>query len=116
VAATVYLSLQGPQGLSEVAEQCASRLAYVRDGLASAGIRPLFPGTSIQEQAFRLPAGSRARVESSCRTAHLLPGVWLADLIPGLPPETLLVCASETHCKQDLDLLVSTLSVAGGAA
>lgn len=116
VVASVYLALQGPKGLEEVAEQCATRLAYVRDGLAKAGIRPLYSGTPIQEQAFRLPAGSRARVEAACRTAGLLPGVWLSDLMSGVPAETLLVCTSETHSKQDLDLLVATLSTAGGAA
>jgi glycine dehydrogenase subunit 1 len=116
VAASVFLALQGPKGLAEVAEQCASRLAYIRQGLSKAGIQPLFSGTAFQEQAFRLPAGSRARVESACRTAGLLPGVWLADLMPNVPPETLLVCASETHTKQDLDLLVSILSTSGGAA
>ena len=116
VAASVYLALQGPQGLAEVAEHCASRLAYIRNGLESAGIRPLFPGTSVQEQTFLLPPGSRARVEAACRTARLLPGIWLSDLLPGVPTEALLVCASETHSRQDLDLLVSALSSAGGAA
>jgi len=116
VAASVYLALQGPQGLAEVAEQCASRLAYIRVGLEAAGIHPLFPGTALQEQTFLLPPGSRARVESTCRTARLLPGIWLSDLLPGVPPEALLVCASETHTRQDLDLLVSALSSAGGAA
>lgn len=116
VAASVYLALQGPQGLAEVAEQCASRLAYVRKGLEGAKILPLFPGTPVQEQAFRLPPGSRARVEAACLTAGLLPGIWLSDLLPGVPAESLLVCTSETHSRQDMDLLVSTLSSAGGAA
>jgi len=116
VAASVYMALQGPKGLEEVAEQCATRLAYVRNGLAKAGIKPLFAGVPFQEQAFRLPAGSRARVEAACRTAGLLPGVWLSDLMPNVPTETILVCTSETHTKQDLDLLVSILSSAGGAA
>lgn len=116
VVASVYLALQGPKGLEEVAEQCATRLAHVREGLAKAGILPLFAGTPIQEQAFRLPAGSRARVESACRTAGLLPGVWLSDYLPKVPAETLLVCTSETHSKQDLDLLIATLSSAGGQA
>ena len=116
VAASVYMALQGPKGLAEVAEQCATRLAYVRNGLAKAGIKPLFAGTPFQEQAFRLPAGSRARVESACHTAGLLPGVWLSDLMPNVPAESLLICTSETHSKQDLDLLVSILSSAGGAA
>ncbi|MBK8802380.1 MAG: aminomethyl-transferring glycine dehydrogenase subunit GcvPA [Fibrobacteres bacterium] len=114
VSASVYLALQGPAGLAEVAEQCASRLAYVRDALAKAGIRPLFSGTCIQEQAFVLGAGSRARVESACHTAGLLPGVWLADHVHHLPSETLLVCVNETHTRADLDLLVATLSTAGG--
>ena len=116
VAATVYLSLQGPQGLAEVAEQGASRLAYLRDGLGSIGIAPLFTGTAFQEQAFLLPAGSRARVEKAGAEARLLPGVWLADLLPELPADTLLVCANETHSKPDLDLLVSTLASVAGAA
>ncbi len=116
VAATLWLSLQGPQGLTEIAEQCLSRLAYVREGLGMAGILPLYVGTPFQEQAFRLPAGSRSRVEDACRTAGLLPGIWLADLLPGVPAETLLVCVSETHTRQDLDLLVATLSSAGGQA
>jgi len=116
VAASVWLALQGPQGLAEIAEQCLSRLAYVRDGLGKAGIHPLYSGTPFQEQAFRLPAGSRSRVEDACKTAGLLPGIWLSDLLPGLPAETLLVCVSETHTRQDLDLLVSILSSAGGQA
>ncbi len=116
VACSVYLALQGPKGLEEVAEQCMTRLAYVRTGLAKAGIKPLFAGTPFQEQAFRLPSGSRARVEAACRTAGLLPGVWLSDLMANVPSETILVCTSETHSKSDLDLLVSILSSAGGAA
>jgi len=116
VAASVWLALQGPQGLAEIAEQCLSRLAYVTDGLGKAGIRPLFVGTPFQEQTFRLPAGSRSRVEDACKTAGLLPGIWLGDLLSGLPSETLLICVSETHTHQDLDLLVSILSSAGGHA
>jgi len=116
VSASVWISLLGPKGLEEIAEQCLTRLAHVRDGLAHAGILPLFVGTPFQEQAFRLPAGSRSRVEEACRTAGILPGIWLADLVHGLPAETLLVCVNETHTHQDLDLLVSTLSSAGGQA
>jgi len=116
VAASLWLSLQGPQGLTEIAEQCLSRLAYVREGLGKAGILPLYVGTPFQEQAFRLPAGSRSRVEDASRTSGLLPGIWLADLLPGVPAETLLICVSETHTRQDLDLLVATLSSAGGKA
>ena len=116
VCASVWLSLLGPKGIEEIAEQCMARLAHVRDGLAKAGILPLFVGTPFQEQAFRLPAGSRPRIEAACRAADILPGVWLADHIPGLPAETLLVCVSETHTREDLDLLVSTLSSAGGQA
>jgi hypothetical protein len=37
-------------------------------------------------------------------------------MMPNVPTETILVCTSETHSKQDLDLLVSILSSAGGAA
>lgn len=115
VAASVYLALQGPQGLAEVAEHCMAGLAYVREGLTQAGIPPLFSQVAFQEQAFQLPAGSRARVESACRTAGVLPGIWLADLMHGIPADTLLVCVSETHTRADLDLLIATLSSAGGA-
>jgi glycine dehydrogenase subunit 1 len=115
VAASVYLSLQGPEGLAEVAEQSLSRLAHVRSGLEKAGIRPLFSGTPFQEQAFALPAGSRAAVEKAAAEARLLPGVWLSDLVAGLPPETLLVGVNETLSRDDLDLLVSILSEAGAA-
>ncbi len=114
VSASVYLALQGPAGLAEVAEQCASRLAYAREELGKAKIRPLFSGTAIQEQAFALASGSRARVEAACKTAGLLPGVWLADYISGIPADTILVCVNETHTRADLDLLVATLSTAGG--
>jgi len=116
VCATAWLSLLGPKGLEDLAEQCASRLSYVSQGLGKAGILPLYVGTPFQEQTFRLAEGSRKRVDDACRSAGILPGIWLADLLPSLPPDVLLVCASETHTRADLDLLVSTLVSAGGKA
>jgi glycine dehydrogenase subunit 1 len=114
--ATIYLSLMGPAGLREVAEQCLEKAHYLasalcaRPGFALAHEAPFF-----REFVLLCPRPASEMIARS-RQHGVLPGVDLARF-PGARAEAsrqLLVCVSEKHTRGDLDRLVQVLEEAGG--
>ncbi len=63
LTATVWLSLMGPQGLREAAEQSAQKAAYVRGKLAEGGIEPLFTGKTFREFAVKASVPGAVKLE-----------------------------------------------------
>ncbi len=109
VAAAVYLSWLGPQGLDDVGRLCLRAARYAADRLtALPGVRLAFPEQPFfKEFVVRLPADP-AEV---CRrlTGHgLLAGLPLAGLVPGLE-DGLLVAVTERRGKADVDRLADAM-------
>jgi glycine dehydrogenase subunit 1 len=65
LAATIYLTLLGPAGLREAAEQSAAKAAYLRGELQKRGHTPLFDAPYFREFAVagQLPGGFDLRGE-----------------------------------------------------
>lgn len=105
--ATIYMSLVGQQGLSEIATVCARRAHY-----AAAEIGRI-PGYVVSTDPFfhefvvRCPRNASEIVEKLIGhdlVAGLSLGQWSAELA-----DSLLICVTEAHSKDDIDRLVAGL-------
>ncbi len=115
VAAAVYLSLLGPEGLRELAETtwymshyAAKRLSEIK-GIES----PLLKGEFIMDFTVRLPEPAR-EVRRRLREKGLMAGIpleghaWFTE-------KDMLLTVTEVHTKEDVDMLVDSLGeVLGG--
>jgi len=113
--AVIYLSLMGPEGMRETAEQCLERAHYAAERLAALdGFRLRYPAPFFHEFVLECPRPAREIVRG-CLARGVIPGVNLgrfADLGPEGADRLLLVCATETHAKEDLDALVEAMKEA----
>ncbi len=112
IAAGVYLSLMGPQGMVEVGETILARTAYAERALTA------LPGVARSDSAVHFrefvidlsAAGVRAdAVVTALRARGIEPGVPIAD-------HRLLVCVTEQNTQTDIDRLVAELATVLGAA
>ncbi len=108
LAATVYLSTVGKQGLRQVAELCAQKSHYLADEIAK------LPGYEVQSGARFLkefvvkcprPVGEINAKLRDCRT---IGGLDLARFYPELA-DHMLLCVTEKRSKQEIDALVEGL-------
>jgi len=109
-AATIHMALLGPQGLRNVAAQCAANTRTLRDALlAIPGVEPVFAGRAcFHEIALRLP---RPATEVIARLAdqRIVAGVALGDEYPELG-DPLLVCATETKRPEDIQRFAQAIA------
>jgi glycine dehydrogenase subunit 1 len=114
--ATIYLSLMGPHGLREVAEQCLHKARYAAERIRRLrGFRLPYEGTFFHEFVVACPREADAVVEAA-RVRGVLPGVSLAPYGSGFGRDMtrqLLVCVTEKHTKADIDALAAVLEEAG---
>ncbi len=116
--ATIYLSLMGPAGMRETAEQCLERAHYAAGRLAALpGFRLRHQAPFFHEFALECPRPAREIVRG-CLERGIVPGANLGRFA-GLGPEgsdrLLLVCATEKHSREDLDALTDAVKEAAGA-
>jgi glycine dehydrogenase subunit 1 len=107
-AATIYMSLLGPEGLRRVALASAANTAALSDQLAALpGVRPLFDRPFFHERAFVLPK-SASEVIERLGAERIVAGVAIGEEYPELG-DALLVCATETKTADDIAAFVSAL-------
>jgi glycine cleavage system P protein (glycine dehydrogenase) subunit 1 len=114
-AATIYLSLMGPQGLERTAAAAHARTRELVAALTRVpGVRPAFAGPYFHEAVLQLdrPVAAVLRALAS-RGIH--GGLDLAPYYPELGP-ALLVCATETKSPADIERYRVSLSEALQAA
>ncbi|MFZ1851572.1 MAG: aminomethyl-transferring glycine dehydrogenase subunit GcvPA [Nitrosomonas sp.] len=100
-AATIYMSLVGPEGLRRVAAQShANTLELVEQLESIAGVKRTFSAPSFHETALTLPT-TTADVLSKLKQHGILGGLDLHGYYPELG-NALLVCATETKTSADL--------------
>ncbi|HKZ75091.1 MAG TPA: aminomethyl-transferring glycine dehydrogenase subunit GcvPA [Actinomycetota bacterium] len=106
IAATVYLSWLGPEGLAELGRQCAAKASYAAGRLTEIpGVDLLFPGARFfKEFALRLP-GPAEEVRDALIQQGFLAGVPLPDA-DGLG---LLVAVTERRTKAQIDALAGAM-------
>jgi glycine dehydrogenase subunit 1 len=108
-AATIYMSLLGPQGLERTAAASHARTRELVDGLTSLkGVRQAFSGPFFHEAVLLLdrPVGP---VLKGLAAKGILGGLDLSEHYPELGP-ALLVCATETKTKADINSYIAALS------
>ncbi|HXV81225.1 MAG TPA: aminomethyl-transferring glycine dehydrogenase subunit GcvPA [Candidatus Binatia bacterium] len=107
LAATVFMSLLGKNGLRRLAEINVSRAHYARDHLMNeTQTDPCFSGAFFNE--FVVRAGDLAKVLQRCAAARIVPGVPLAQWYPELE-DCLLVCVTEMNEKEEIERLASVI-------
>jgi glycine dehydrogenase subunit 1 len=107
-AATIYMSLLGPQGLAAVAENSLVRTSELVSALSALpGIRVAFEGARFHEAVLLLDRPVAA-VLAELERGGILGGV---DLSVGYPDlgQALLVCATETKTSADIARYASAL-------
>jgi glycine dehydrogenase subunit 1 len=111
LAANMYLSLLGKQGLREVAVQCLQKAAYLREKLkAISSITLPFAGPMYNEFVVRTPFPAN-EILDDLEHEKILGGVPLAKYFKDQPND-FLVAVTELHTREHLDLFTSTLSAA----
>jgi len=107
-AATIYMSMLGPEGLSRVATQSMANTRMLRDKLSQiSGISPLFKRSFFHEVALKLPT-SATHVIEALASQNILAGYALEEDYPELG-DSLLVCATETKDENDITHFADTL-------
>ena len=106
IAATVYLSWLGPEGLAELGRQCAAKASYAAGRLTEIpGVDLLFPGAPFfKEFALRLP-GPAEEVRDALIQRGFLAGVPLPDA----DGRGLLVAVTERRTKAQIDALAGAM-------
>jgi glycine dehydrogenase subunit 1 len=100
-AATIYMSLLGPDGLERVAEQCHANTLSLLDRLTATGyVQRIFDRPVFHEAAVRItsPAGDTLR---AMEAQGIVAGFNLGADYPELG-EALLLCVTETRTEADM--------------
>ena len=107
-AATIYMSLLGPEGVRRVAAACHARTGTLKKAAATIdGVEPVFSGLGFHEVVLRLPVQASS-VLGRLRERGILGGVPLARWYPELG-EAILVCATETKTDEDIEEYAAAL-------
>jgi glycine dehydrogenase subunit 1 len=107
-AATIYLSIIGPQGLAKVASASMANTRALVTALSDLpGVGETFSGTRFHEAALTLPRPV-APVLDALAEAGIFGGFDLAPHFPELG-HALLVCATETRSEADIQRYKDTL-------
>jgi len=107
-AATIYMSLVGPEGLRRIAAQShANTVALVEQLETLKGVKRIFSGPLFHEAVVALPAPVGA-VLQTLKAQGILAGLDLGEHYPELG-NALLVCATETKTAADLQKYVEHL-------
>lgn len=108
-AATIYMSLLGPEGLKKVAlnshkntQLLVQRLEQIK------GVKRVFSGSNFHECVLVLEADVEKIIASLAKDHHILAGLELSKYYPNLT-NSLLVCATETRTEQDIEHFAVTL-------
>jgi glycine dehydrogenase subunit 1 len=107
-AATIYMSLLGPEGLRSVAAECAAKTSDLAKAVERIdGVELEFDAPQFHEVVLRLPVTADVVIEQ-LRQHGIFAGVSLSTWYPDLP-NCLLVCATETKSDEDIETFASVL-------
>jgi glycine dehydrogenase subunit 1 len=109
LAATIYMTTLGRQGLQEVAAQCAQKAAYARRQIgALEGFSVPHSAPVFNEFVVRAPSDAAALLRKLASGHNVTGGLALGRYFPGRPND-ILVCVTETNKRADIDALVAGL-------
>lgn len=107
----MHMALLGKQGLVATARQNLARALYLKQALGAQGIKPRFSGPHFNEVAYRLPVKDAAKVVDRLAGDGMAAGLGLGRFDASLS-DTLLICTTEVHAREDVDRLVTALGKA----
>ncbi len=111
LAANMYLSLMGKEGLREVGTQCLQKTAYLRDKLkAIAQVEFPFGGPVYNELVVRTPVDA-TQILADLEHEKILGGIPLGPFYAGHERD-FLVAVTELHTREQLDTYAAALSAA----
>ena len=115
-AATIYMTLLGPDGLERVAAACMARSAELVEALSALdGVSRAFDGPRFHEAVMILDRPVQPVLEALAAEG-IVGGYDLGRDYPELG-HALLVCATETRTREDIDVYAATLGrILGRAA
>lgn len=106
-AATIYMSLLGPHGLQQVAQQCYVNHQKLSQKLNALGIVPCFTGEHFHESLWQLPLDAKKVLESLYQQGFA-GGFAVAHYYPAFP-NTILICVTETKSEEDIEQFAAAL-------
>lgn len=109
-AATIYMSLLGPEGLRKVAAASHAKTRQLRRQLQrDLTLEPAFSGPYFHETVIDLKAKALPIYEALLREGEVLPGYLMAPDFQDLDRH-LLLCATETKTEDDIAKLVAAFA------
>jgi len=118
VAASVYLSLLGPRGLTELCTTISDRMHYAQEQMSKlSGVSaPCFDAFHFMEFAVNFDRTGKkiSELNEALLSAGIQGGLDLSTMFPELG-QTALYCFTEVHSHEDIDMLVDKLhQIIGG--
>jgi glycine dehydrogenase subunit 1 len=111
LAANMYLSLMGKEGLREVGMHCLQKAAYLRQQLKTvSSIELPFDGPIYNEFVVRVPFNAK-QILADLEHEKILGGIPLSDFYDGHERD-FLVAVTELHTKENIDHYIAALSAA----
>lgn len=108
-AATIHMSLLGPEGLARTAAACAANTRALVDKLTALhGVSEVFAGAGFHEAVIRLPQPVKPVLKGLAERG-ILGGYDLGARYPELS-DCVLVCATETKTEADIDAYADALA------
>jgi len=109
LAATVYLSAMGPQGLKDVAIQSHHKAHYLAEKISNLdGFEIAFASPFFHEFAVRCPRPV-AEINAELQSKNIIGGYDLGWEYSDIE-NVMLLCCTEKRTREEMDLLVSSLS------
>lgn len=107
LAATVYLTMLGKQGLVEVAKLCLQKANYLKEQLKNIGISPVFEAPFFKEFVVRTPRPVQ-EINQALLKQKIIGGLDLSKFYPELKNQMLL-CVTEKRTREEMAALVSAM-------
>ena len=109
LAATVYMSVLGKQGMREVARLNILKAAYAKSQLAKRGVRAVLDGPSFNEFVIqtRRPV---SEVNASLLSSKIVGGLAVGHFYEEFDDRTMLVCVTENASRDAIDAFCEEVS------
>lgn len=108
-AATIYMSLLGPEGLKQVALNSHKNTQLLQARLAKiAGVTLVFTGQNFHECVLKIEADAQYVIDELAEQHHVLGGFNLSNDYAELG-NAILVCATETRTEQEIEQFANVL-------
>lgn len=110
LAATIYTAWLGKEGLKQLSKQNWEKAEYAKEQLAAVK-QVSFPFNAPTFHEFVIKVPNARAVLNKLKAENIFGGLEIAKFYPTLP-DTLLICVTEVHRKQDIDKFAAALSAA----